>query len=74
MSTYTCKDHFLTCVAHNAVSKTYGPQAKSWPEHHFWQVVSSVKATIREDQVPILMKRYKINSLPGYTPEDITNA
>lgn len=60
------KGHFMTLVAKNAVTNTHGPATATWPDDNFWALVSTVKFKITEDQLPQLMKSYKITELSDY--------
>jgi hypothetical protein len=59
------KGHFLTIVAENAVVRDYGA-CKTWPPNNFWALVSTVKSSITDQQVPKLMKMYKVESLSDF--------
>lgn len=53
-------------MAQKAINNQWA-DAKNWPMHNFWAMVSSIKSTIKDDQVPALMTRYKIEKLSDYS-------
>lgn len=62
------KSHFLVIVAKDAIAKTFGTKINDWPAHNYWAIVSSVKSTIRDDQILDLMNQYSITKLSDYSP------
>ena len=60
--------HFLVVVAKDAIEKTHGAKINDWPSANYWAMVSSVKSSVRDDQIPDLMARYKITRLSDYPP------
>ena len=64
-----CKSHFLVRVSKDAIAKEYGAQINNWPAANYWAMVSSVKCSIRDDQIPALMAKYNIAKLSDYSPQ-----
>lgn len=60
-------DHFLVVVAKDAVTKAYGSKISNWPPNNYWAVVSAVKQTIKEEQIPDLIAQYNIATLSDYS-------
>lgn len=54
------KGHFLTLVAKDTIVRTYGSTVRSWPDTTFWTLISTVKSSITEKQIPQLMASYKV--------------
>jgi hypothetical protein len=61
------KAHFLTLVAKDAIVNQFGSAAATWPQENFWAMVSTVKSSIKDAQLPALMKRYNLASLSDYS-------
>lgn len=59
--------YFLVMVAKDAVARAHGAKINDWPAHNYWAMVSSVKSTIKDEQVPILMTQYNITQLSDYS-------
>jgi hypothetical protein len=57
------KDHFLTIVAKDAVVRTHGRAVARWPTANFWTLISTVKSSIKDEQIPQLMASYDIEEL-----------
>ena len=66
------KDHFLTLVAKNAVVRTHGSATEHWPQNNFWAMISTIKSSIPDEQIPQLMASYKIDKLIGFSQGDVT--
>lgn len=62
------KAHFLVIVSKDAVARAHGAKINDWPPHNYWAMVSSVKSTIRDDQVLDLMTQYSLTKLSDYSP------
>lgn len=61
-----CLSHFLIRVAKDAVVRAHGAKINDWPANNYWAMVSSVKSTIRDDQILDLMTQYGIKRLSDY--------
>jgi hypothetical protein len=59
-------------VAKDAVVKQFGNAIANWPDNNFWTMVSSYKSNITDEQLPALMKKYKLTSLSDYPPSEVT--
>jgi len=66
------KDHFLTIVAKDAVVRTHGQAVSTWPPSNFWALISTVKSSITDEQIPQLMASYEIENLIDNQPGSIT--
>lgn len=60
------KAHFLVVVAKDAIAREWGSKINNWPTNNYWAIVSCVKYTIQDDQVPDLMARYNITKLSDF--------
>jgi len=65
------KDHFLTIVAKDAVIRTHGHAAQNWPPANLWALISTVKSSIKDEQIPQLMASYKIEKLIDNQPGSV---
>jgi hypothetical protein len=55
--------HFLYLAAKDICIRAHGPQMKDWPEANFYAYISTVKMSIKREQVPDLMKQSKVTRL-----------
>jgi len=60
------KDHFLVLVSKDIVTREYGSMINNWPPANFWAMVSTIKSTIRDEQILPLMAKYKISELSDF--------
>lgn len=67
------KDHFLTLVAKDVVVRTHGVPTKEWPPANLWAMISTVKCSIKEEQIPQLMHSYNVEQLTVNQPGVILN-
>lgn len=62
-------DHFLVIVAKDTLESAYGnTYLQNWPENNYWAMVSTLKMTVKDDQIIPLMKKYNIAELSDYPP------
>lgn len=59
--------HFLVVVSKDAIAKAHGAKINNWPVNNYWAMVSSVKTSIREEQIPALMAQYDLTKLSDYS-------
>lgn len=59
--------HFQVVVSKDAIAKAHGAKINNWPMNNYWAMVSSVKSSIRDDQIPALMAQYNITKLSDYS-------
>ena len=66
------KSHFLVVVAKDAIAKKYGDKINNWPVANYCAMVSSIKSSVRDDQIPTLMTKYNLTRLSDYPSTEVT--
>ena len=61
-----CVGRFLTLIARDRLVDRFGAGTRDWPEHNWWQLVSTERLNITKEELPGLMIQYKVATLVDY--------